>query len=470
MAIASYPVPFSIYEFAEAESVDEVFRRINSGGRQLSRQELRSAGATNAFSEVVRLVSSKVRGDSSSTDILPLNLMKNISITNSDLDYGIKVDDVFWVKNNIVTRDQLRQSKDEEIISDIISYMVADKPVSSRSEFFDDYFGITTPIEGASLERFNQIDLAVRQRGVEFVSYDFSRVMDCMLLVLDRSNKSLSELMFDNNNNGNVIPRYFQALFLTMNKIIVKNGKIISDVNGIIARLSNIGAQIVIQEGGRWGADNRSASIDALVGQIQDFFEDDNAPDPSKVHWVSRLQNLLMNSKTEQSAYDFKQGFMTLDAAPVFDEDSFEKILKTCVAIANIAPKHKGYVIIGVAENNSTSARIKNIFSVDSVVYNNFYISGIEHEAKLLAKNLDQMFQFIVEKVRNSPVSEPLNSILCSRLKTVSYYDKVLFVFEVEGQNTVSLYNSKFFDRKGAQVVEVPAEELGALFSRFQNI
>lgn len=54
VAIASYPVPLSIYEFAQGESVDEVFRRINSGGRQLSRQELRAAGSTNAFADCVR--------------------------------------------------------------------------------------------------------------------------------------------------------------------------------------------------------------------------------------------------------------------------------------------------------------------------------------------------------------------------------------------------------------------------------
>ena len=50
--IASYLVPLSIYEFADEKAVDTVFRRINSGGRQLSRQELRAAGATGHFAAV----------------------------------------------------------------------------------------------------------------------------------------------------------------------------------------------------------------------------------------------------------------------------------------------------------------------------------------------------------------------------------------------------------------------------------
>ena len=53
--IASYTVPLSIYEFSKNDEVDEVFRRINSGGRKLSRQELRIAGSL-AFWEAVRIV------------------------------------------------------------------------------------------------------------------------------------------------------------------------------------------------------------------------------------------------------------------------------------------------------------------------------------------------------------------------------------------------------------------------------
>lgn len=107
LAIAAYPVPLSIFEFAEGSSVDEVFKRINSGGRQLSRQELRTAGATNAFAEVVRIIASRVRGDTSNSSILTLNSMKEISITNKKLDYGINAEDVFWVKNGILTKDHL---------------------------------------------------------------------------------------------------------------------------------------------------------------------------------------------------------------------------------------------------------------------------------------------------------------------------------------------------------------------------
>ena len=74
--VASYLLPLSIYEFANEGSVDTVFRRINSGGRKLSRQELRAAGATGHFAGVVRKIAAKVRGDDSYSDLLRLNDMR----------------------------------------------------------------------------------------------------------------------------------------------------------------------------------------------------------------------------------------------------------------------------------------------------------------------------------------------------------------------------------------------------------
>ena len=41
-AVANYSIALSVYRADQDESVDEVFRRINSGGRSLSRQGLRA--------------------------------------------------------------------------------------------------------------------------------------------------------------------------------------------------------------------------------------------------------------------------------------------------------------------------------------------------------------------------------------------------------------------------------------------
>ncbi|MFN1128607.1 DUF262 domain-containing protein [Lelliottia nimipressuralis] len=468
LAIASYPVPLSIYEAAERKSVEEVFRRINSGGRQLSRQELRAAGATDAFADCVRKISARVRGDTSNTDLLLLSEMQKISITNKELHYGINADTVFWIANGILTKEQLRQSRDEEIVADIVAYMVSDKPVASRTELLDDYFGATYPETAASKARFEAIDQAVKKRSVELVDLDFQRVHDALILLLSQAQITFSGLIFPAGNGGNPVPRYFQVIFLALHDLIIKKGMVISDSAGLIARLRDCGKNIQVQDGGRWGADNRSMMVDSLIGSMQGFFENDQNPDPAKVHWITKLQNLLTNSITEQAAYDFKQGFYTLDQKPSFDEKSFAKIMETCAAIANIGKGHKGYVLVGVAETPHTAARVLEIFGSRALSYNGFHITGVDHEAEFTGKNLDQMFQDISDRVGRSALSDPLRSYVYNHLKCVRYYDKTVFVFEIEGQESPSHWNGKWVERQGAQVKDIPADQMGALFERFR--
>jgi len=379
------------------------------------------------------------------------------------------VDEIFWVKNNILTKDNIRQSRDEELVADLISYMVSDTPIASRTELFDDYYGATYPLQGVSLERFDGMDQAIRRRNPDLVDLDYQRVHDTLSLLLEHAGVSFSTLLFPENSTGNPVPRYFQAVFLAMHDLIVRRGMTLSDINGAINALNNKGKNIVIQEGGRWGADNRASAVKSVMGMLLQYFEIDNNPDPAKVHWVTKLQNLLMNSKTEQPAYDFKQGFIELSDNPRFDEWSFDKILETCAAISNIQRGHKGYVIVGVADKSATALRVHELFGVKPITFNNFQITGVEHEAERLGKTLDQFFQLITDKVKNSDLSEPLKSYVNSHMKCVSYFDKTVFVFEVEGQEQPSLYRKKYVERQGNQVIDVEPEKFPALFSRFNK-
>lgn len=73
--IASYELPYSIYDEHNPEIIDEVFRRINSNGKHLSRQEIRQAGVVTEFSQLVRSIATRIRGDVSHNDFLLLSQM-----------------------------------------------------------------------------------------------------------------------------------------------------------------------------------------------------------------------------------------------------------------------------------------------------------------------------------------------------------------------------------------------------------
>lgn len=300
--IASYPLPLSIYEFTDEGAVDTVFRRINSGGRQLSRQELRSAGSAGEFATAVRRVSAKVRGDDSASDVLKLNDMQAISITNKDLEYGIDIESVFWVSQGILSRDMVRQSRDEELVADLIAYMVSPEPVASRMEHLDDYFGMD--LEGAGAERYAAIENAVSARSQSLVVIDFQRVLDQINITLEYAQKTFTQLIFDKPQSAS--PRYFQLVFLAFHHLIIEKNLDVSDRDMLVKALVGCGEQVVVQEGGRWGADNREKAISSVVGMIQKAFAPSNTTDPAQIHWINQFQNLLRQSYTEQAAYDFK--------------------------------------------------------------------------------------------------------------------------------------------------------------------
>lgn len=461
--IAKYGLPLSIYQFRSGGHVDEVFRRINSGGRQLSRQELRAAGATGEFAQLVRRIASKTRGDDSARDVLELSGMKKISITNAGLSYGIPVEEIFWVAQGVLTKEQVRESRDEELIADILSQMVSDAALPSRSEFIDDYFNRGT--EEAARRRHDEIDAAIRRRGSDFVLKDFQRVFDLLRLLVEAS--TFAHLLFPSRPIGRA-PRYFQVVFLALYQLLIKDGKDPINIESLRAKLRNSGRRISVGGGGgKWGAEQRQEAVDAVVGKLRRQFAPRQGRDPAEEHWVSQLENLLAQSLTEQSLYDFKQGFVRLNPPISFDDDSFAQVMRTCVAIANVDREAIGYVLVGVSDKRSTADRVATLFKTAYKAHGAFFVTGVGHEASSLGCTEEQYFSQVVEKIKASKVSVDLKASLAQKLKFVHYYDKICFVFEVRAQQNVSLYDGRILVRQGPSVNEIAAEEVPSFIQRY---
>ena len=117
--VANYEIAQSVYQTADKTNIEQVFRRINSSGQKLSLQDLRQAGSISPISEVVRELASRIRGDYSRSDILPLSGMKALSISSSNNEYGISPDEIFWIQQGVLGRPGVRSSSDEQLILDI---------------------------------------------------------------------------------------------------------------------------------------------------------------------------------------------------------------------------------------------------------------------------------------------------------------------------------------------------------------
>lgn len=133
-----YTLAVTIYEAKSRKEIDDIFYRINSKGKHLSSQEVRQAGVTTKFSELVKSIASEIRGDIS-RDILPLTQMPEISIDarSIDLGYEVNAEDTFWCNQGVLRISDLRDSEDEELIADIILSITLDSPFPASKKNFD---------------------------------------------------------------------------------------------------------------------------------------------------------------------------------------------------------------------------------------------------------------------------------------------------------------------------------------------
>jgi len=468
--IVRYQIPLSVFQESGDSHIDEVFRRLNSGGRHLSKQELRQAGAISKFASIVRKLASNIRGDSSASDILDLNAMKNISITNRNLDYGISVDDIFWIKNNIITKEALRQSQDEEVIADIVAWVSMEKGLRSSSDILNQLYGFSL-LNNDDSSLSSTVELQIQKVNEETVIGNIQHVFDEIIDVIEHSRQTFNSLLFANQQAK--IARYFQIVFYSFYKLLIEENMEITDKNKLVEYLDKAGDKIIslAAGGGNWSAKEKQTQSDALYGVIRGCFAKSQENDPARNQWVTRFENILMQSSTEQTLYDFKVGLYALaDNKNELNKTTFSKVIKTLTSMANTFPGSSGYCLIGVADNKDTADRHRSIYNnIKYIQYSSFFVTGIDSEANKYDGNIDQYFTKLVQMIKSEPISDRDKDYLARNITTVRYFEKDVIILKIESDEKPSIYAGKYYVRHGSNVEEVLAENFGQLYSRFQK-
>ncbi|MDT1817895.1 hypothetical protein FPK51_25800, partial [Acinetobacter baumannii] len=86
----------------------------------------------------------------------------------------------------------------------------------------------------------------------------------------------------------------------------------------------------------------------------------------------------------------------------------FINIVQTAVAINNIGRESNGYILVGVSDTKATADRVKTLYGVTPIECNGYYINGIDHEAVIQSKNIDNYFLFIKQKIESFNFNEAL--------------------------------------------------------------
>jgi len=454
--IATYQIPMSISSFEDEKTIDVIFKRINSNGKHLSQQELRQAGSESRFAYLVRKLAESIRGDVSIGDRLYLSKMKNISINSKDLSYGINMGGVFWRKHNIVTSENIRQSRDEELIAHILGTLLIEPRPSATSKNLDAFYGS----ENAVLE--NQI----KKIGEQACINNFEAVFEELRRTFDASGKSFHKVLFKKDTF--YINRSFHVLFLAFYDLLVKEGLKITDYSKLTAGLEGVGDNLLTPNAEELNlSKTRETAVSAIKGIIRDFTVKRNTNDPALNNGVTKLENILNGIIAEGTNVDFKIGFHRLDSKGDFDKNALEKVLKSLTAMANAGKGSTGYIIVGIADDAEDNKKYEKHYTTKSKKYKEFHITGINKEIEKYSK-AESYKELVENSIRNSEIGPSLfKDQLLRNIDCFNYYDKTVLILKIEADKEPCKYGQKYYERLGTQTTEIPEDKISNLWRRF---
>lgn len=177
-----------------------------------------------------------------------------------------------------------------------------------------------------------------------------------------------------------------------------------------------------------------------------------------------------MQSKIEQSCFDFKIGFCDLRTGK-FNESAYRKCIKTLTAMANKGRGKVGYVIAGVADKGEDVEKLKTSPSyVQPIEKNGYYVAGLDFDSERLGISSDRYFQKLIQILDKEPIDEKYKSYISNNIRFIDYGGKSVLIMKIEGLDIPAIYDNQYYQRKGANLDKFEPKDMGILFSRFNAI
>lgn len=458
-----YQLAVTSFSGEDSTRITDIFGRINSGGKQLSDQDRRQAGVLTNFAELVRELSAELRGDVSRKR-LALYDMPQISIETqqSPQGYELKADEIFWCKQGILRTGDLRDGDDEEMLIDICASILHGTPVAGTRAYRDSLY--------------NQEDANAEKIGSLLQEYGRDKIIEEVKLVFSTFKNVIEENSNAQNNfrtvvypspTSNAQKSPFFAVFMAFFDLIIKETMAPADSAEIMKCLENLTERISVGQK-QVNSEDRINNINLVKGLIRDHFNKEDLP--ALKHGAGVIldfENAISRSKTETSRYEFKQGFLRLDDTREIDSNILDTILETICGIANAGPDADGYVYIGIADSKKDADRISKLDTMTPIALNHVSVVGIEREATLLKKSVDEYVRLLTDHVKNSELTDPLKTMMATSIDSITYKKLEIIRVRVPAQKQISFVGGDAFMRVGSSTERASGPEIAAITAKF---
>ncbi len=462
--ILDYQLAVTIYTAMEEEDITEVFGRINSSGKHLSRQERRQAGVTTPFAEAVRTIAMRLRGDDSDK-VLRLSNMPEISIDSrqSTQGYRIKAEDTIWCRQGALTISQLRESEDEQMIADIAASILLNKPLPVSTERLDSLYDPTS-------RYFQDVESSLVTYGSKRLADDIIKAFSIVQETIEAysiEQKCLRRVV--NPNSNNPIRTAFYTIFMAFFDLVIRQETSPVDPTSIMNALRGLQQKLDLS-GHYTTTEDRERNINQTKGLIQNYFARREPPVLGHgAELAFDFVNSLRRSRIETSRYECKQGLLDLASERKFNQNLLERIIETICGIANLGSDSDGYIHIGVTDSKKDADRIEEIDRIKPIEVNGRYVVGIDREAELLNKTIEQYVKVLINAIQNSALTEPLKTQVLTKFDTISYKGYSVIRITIPAQTAMSFVGKTAFTRKDSSTISIEGPELVAIFQLFQK-
>ncbi|MEU7584843.1 DUF262 domain-containing protein [Micromonospora sp. NPDC049230] len=454
-AYLDYTLAITVMRGATESEIDDVFARINTYGHRLSDQERRQAGTQSKFSQLVREIACEIRGDASE-NTLELSSMPSISIDLPKVKHGysITAENVFWVKQGILTSTDLRDSLDEQCLADISACILGGRIIARSKEALDGIYDADVHIKSYSdghsrrVDDAKRIDDALTVYGADRFKAELKQCIDEIEKITQAGKSKRLRLLLFAGTNTNSFPAAFATLVIAFHEAIIQGRKKISDHELAQTSLSGLSKRIVTHRGATTPTERRK-NIDSIKSLIAGCLVDNDPPENRGTHSTFDIDSAIVRSTPELPFYELKQGIIHMDGSGKINQEVFPAVINTICAIANNGKDREGKIIIGVADKASAAQRVRQLYGVEPIEVGKRFVVGINREAAALNENVDAYLARWKKEIKNSKLSQPLKDEVLSSIDFNEYYGLGVIVITVPRQKMISFVGEDAYWREG---------------------
>lgn len=424
--------------------VEMIFSRINSTGRKISSHDLRQSKAIGEFPDLVRRIASDVRMDNTFSDHICLCDIPKISIGSKKHGYGVDVENTFWRRHDLIGKQDLKESKDEELIETLLAIILLgsfNKTKSNLDKLYE---------KDSALN--NLIEERVIEKGKDLLEDRFKQVFDTIDMIFSAVNSNFSSYIFSQKRTSNK-DEGFKALFIALYKLVVQ-GNTIPDYKNVAQAIKNsksIFTQLILNS--RISCDDINTAANNLYNLLKSSFAQEVSHSDST--FALEIDKRLCYSKLESQMTEFKIGISDFKRNKV-NKGVISDIAKTLVAMSNnTSAKEEGLLIIGIADDRKAYLDWHKIYKEQALIINQHYVPGVESEAEKLFGKVDTYYRELRSIISNEPISQKLKEYILETFKPVTYHGRELLVFRSKNIGEISTYNGVKYVRYANETVKL---------------